>query len=86
MCIRDRNLRLTRNLLQFVPLAERGRLLGELCESNAQMFSEVQTRMTRLWSDTWVAIWRPYDVEPGPYAPKLARRRRHRVADSAKQA
>ena len=82
----QQNLRLTRNLLQFVPLAERGRLLGELCESNAQMFSEVQTRMTRLWSDTWVAIWRPYDVEPGPYAPKLARRRRHRVADSAKQA
>lgn len=79
----QQNVQLTRNLIRAVPLAERSRLLGELCESNVRMFSEIQTRMTQLWSDTWEAIWRPYDVEPGPYAPKLARRRRRRTADAS---
>ena len=74
------NMALTRSLMDLVPLAERGRLLGELCESNVRMFSEIQTRMTQIWSDTWQAVWRPYDVEPGPYAPKLLRRRRRRAA------
>lgn len=80
------NLELTRSLMQIVPLAERGRLLGELYQSNVRMFTDVQTRMNRLWSDTWQAVWRPYDVEPGPYAPKLLRRRRRRKADAAGQA
>lgn len=79
------NMALTRGLLDSVPLSERGRLLRELFESNVQMFSEIQSRMSQLWSDTWEAIWRPYDVEPGPYAPKLARRRRRRVARASAQ-
>lgn len=79
----QQNAQLTRKLMQPVPLAERGRLLGELCDSNVRMVSDVQTQMTQLWTNTWAAVWRPYDVEPGPYAPKLARRRRHNAADAS---
>lgn len=78
------NMELTRSLMDQLSLAERGRLLAELCESNVRMVGEIQTRMTQLWSDTWQAIWRPYDVEPGPYAPKLLRRRRRREAPAGK--
>lgn len=79
------NAALTRSLLESAPLAERGRLLLDLCETNVRLFGEVQTRMGRLWTDTWAAVWRPYDVEPGPYAPMLARRRRRRPARASGQ-
>ena len=52
----QQNLRPTRNLMQFVPLAQRGPLLGELWERTAQMFRGVQTRMDRTWEDPWAAI------------------------------
>ncbi|MBL0086606.1 MAG: hemerythrin domain-containing protein [Ideonella sp.] len=79
----QQNAQLTRNLMRSMPLAKRGRLFGELCVSNVRMFGDIHGRMTQLWSNTWEAVRRPYNVEPGPYAPKLARRRRRRTADTA---
>lgn len=73
------NNELVRELIRLMPMDDRVRMLGEVCERNVAMFSDINARMVNLWSDMWAAARRPYE-DDGPYAPKLLKPLRRRAA------